>query len=122
MAILQYFPEEFLELQQEITHHPALMKLIANHPVNEFEVRIAECAAYCGIILDDMYDEKDLAKLAGIITKELRKARVELVQDIMKPIDAVEKLGTGGVESSIITSDSDSPTVDNTPKQIILPN
>lgn len=79
--IHQYFPEEFLELQREITNHPTLMEFLSKHPPNEFEVRMAEVAAYCGIILDDVYCEKDLIKLADTCTKKLKEARVELIQD-----------------------------------------
>lgn len=106
MPTLQFFPEEFIRLQEEITHHPALMKLIANHPPSEFELRMAEVAAYCGIILDDVYCERDFIKLAGLLITELRKARTELIQDIMKPIAAVEALGTAGVASECSLDDS----------------
>jgi hypothetical protein len=77
--ILQFFPEEFLALQQEIIHHPDLQNKLANHPSTELEVRIAEVASHCNILLDDTYDENDLKRLAKILTKRLFESRTKLI-------------------------------------------
>jgi hypothetical protein len=79
MIIYQYFPQEFLDLQQEIIHHPELQELIANHPSSEFEVRIAEIATYCKVILDDTYDEEDIKRLCKILTKRLIEKRTKFL-------------------------------------------
>lgn len=77
--ILQYFPEEFLALQAELTHHPDLQAKLANHPSNEFEIRLAEIASHCQILLDDIYDEADLRRLANILTKRLFESRTQII-------------------------------------------
>lgn len=75
----QYFPQEFLDLQQEIMHHPDLQEKLANHPSNELEIKLAEIASHCEILLDDTYDEEDLKRLAKILTKRLFEKRTMLI-------------------------------------------
>jgi hypothetical protein len=73
--ILKYFPEEYIQLNREVEHHPALMTLLQNHPVEEFEIRMAEIATYCQVILDGEYMESDLVKLAKILERRLYNMR-----------------------------------------------
>lgn len=70
--ILNYFPDSYVELSKEVGNHPELCALLAKHPVQEFEVRLAEIATYCEVILDGDYSLKDLDKLCHILWKKLR--------------------------------------------------
>ena len=72
---IQMFSESRIQLDREIKNHPALMKLLQKHPANEIEIRIAEVAAYCGILLDDYYYEKDFDNICELCYWELRKRR-----------------------------------------------
>ena len=74
-----YFPEVYLALDREIQHHEELVGYLQNHPAVDFEVRIAEIASYVGIVLDDVYNQKDMDKLAGILLKRLQDQRVQLI-------------------------------------------
>ena len=73
MAYLEYFDPRMLALQEEVSHHPQLMGLLAKHPPQEMEMRIAEIAAYCEVILDGYYTQEELAQLADILTRKLKQ-------------------------------------------------
>ncbi len=75
-----YFPEEFLELQKEIFYHEALVNILHKLPSNEIELKFGHIAAYCGIILDGIYDEPGLIKLAAICIKRLQEKRTGVAQ------------------------------------------
>lgn len=73
MAQILYFPESMLALNEEVQHHPKLQELMSQH--DDMETKLAEIAAYCGIVLDGYYSGKDLEHLAHILTMKLRQAR-----------------------------------------------
>ena len=79
MAYLEYFPPHMIELQEEIFQHPELCRLLANHPPQEKEARIAEIAAYCGIILNGMYMPEDIDKLCEILHRKLVEKRIQII-------------------------------------------
>lgn len=72
---VQLFPENFLLLQKEVSHHPRLIELLANHPAGELEIKLAEIATYCDVALNGTYTPDDLGKLAGILEKKLKDKR-----------------------------------------------
>lgn len=78
MVIKQYFPEAFIQLNREITFHPKLQELLAQNPL-DFEVRFAVIAAYCDVILDDLYLQTDLIEIADILIQKLRNKRMEII-------------------------------------------
>ena len=73
MAYFEYFDPRMLALQEEVSHHPQLMELLAKHPPQEKEMRLAEIAAYCEIILDGYYSEEQLNELADVLTRKLKQ-------------------------------------------------
>lgn len=73
--ILEFFPEAFIALNQELPHHPELLKLLQNHPQGETEIILAEIAAYCEVGLDAAYTKEDLIKLCEILRARLVKKR-----------------------------------------------
>lgn len=79
MAYLDYFSDARLELQKEVMQHPDLMPLLAKHPASEFELRIAEIACYCEIVLDGAYSQQEIDKLCEILTKRLRAKRMGII-------------------------------------------
>lgn len=79
MATLVYFSEERIALQNEILKHPELIELLQKHPVGEFEIRLAEVASYCEVILDGNYTDTDIDRLCKILTWKLIEMRTNLV-------------------------------------------
>lgn len=77
--ILEFFSDSRIALNHEIVEHPELCVLLANHPAQEFEIRLAEIAAYCEVVLDDWYTPKDLDKLCDILWNKLREKRGGIV-------------------------------------------
>lgn len=73
MAYFEYFDPRMLALQEEVYHHPQLMELLAKHPPQEMEMRIAEIAAYCEVMLDGYYSEEQLNELADVLTRKLKQ-------------------------------------------------
>jgi hypothetical protein len=67
-----YFPEEFIALNREIINHPALQERLSKHG-NDFELKLAEIAAYCLIEVDGEFTEEDLKRLAIHCTDRLKK-------------------------------------------------
>lgn len=78
-AHINIWPDELIQLNQEIRNHPILMSLLANHErndaVNEWETKLAEIAVYCEVILDGTYNEEELVKLCGILKVKLVERR-----------------------------------------------
>lgn len=74
-AHVNFFPDELLDLQDEVRYHPELQMLLANHPAMEWETKVAEIAVYCSIVLNGYYTEEDLLRICKILTRRLRKMR-----------------------------------------------
>lgn len=74
-AHVNIWPEELIQLNRETVRHPKLMELLANHPSAEWEVKIAEIALYCEVIVDGDYMPEQMVQLAGILLKKLIERR-----------------------------------------------
>ena len=71
---IQEFPEEVIALNKELAtpYHPVLQKLMyALDPATSFAERLAHIAAYCGVIVDGMYDSDQIVNLCGILRDKL---------------------------------------------------
>lgn len=78
MAYLVLFSEPRIALNREVANHPELMELLQKHPANEFEIRLAEIASYCEVILDGVYSQMELDKLCDILYKKLIQKRTPI--------------------------------------------
>jgi hypothetical protein len=67
-----FFPEVFFRLQDEISFHPELQILLVKHEAAEWETKMAEIAAYCGIVLDGTYTQDDFEKIAAACIERLK--------------------------------------------------
>ena len=76
---LNYFSDSMLALAQEVGNHPHLVQRLKNHPAAEFEIKLAEIAAYCEIALDGYYTPVDIDKLCEILYNKLRSSRSALI-------------------------------------------
>lgn len=79
MAYHQYFPEELIQLNQEVTNHPALMTLLAKHSQSEWLLKFLEICTYCKVAVDGEYTEEDLRKVALICIERLQKRRAIII-------------------------------------------
>lgn len=94
MAYHVYFPPEWIELQKEVSYHEdailAVMSATDYVQANPFEhtlnmgdwvtaflVKLAAIAAYCGVVVDGHYDEKQITRLCVILTEKLQTKRKE---------------------------------------------
>ena len=75
MAHLEFFSPSRIALGREVNHHPDLVALLQKHNQAEFEIILAEIAAYCEVVLDDTYTQEDIDKLCDILWDKLRKKR-----------------------------------------------
>lgn len=71
-----YFPQQVIDLQQELQYHPELLAILAVQTNPDPMVRIAEIAAYCKIVLDGYYDESAVLQICEDCTKFLRNRRI----------------------------------------------
>jgi len=76
---LEYFPESFIALSQELSNHPELCRLLSKYPPNEFEMRLGEIAAYCDVALDGDYTQDDLSGLCELLWKRLRAKNCPII-------------------------------------------
>lgn len=77
--IKEYFSEEYIQLQKEIANHPTLVDILSNQPNPTLEVRLAEVATYCEVILNGDYLPVELQRLATLLTARLIKKRNDSV-------------------------------------------
>lgn len=78
-AHINIWPDELIALNRELINHPKLMLLLQDHErndgLNEWEMKLAQIAVYCEVILDGQYMPEQLQQLAGILYKKLIEKR-----------------------------------------------
>jgi hypothetical protein len=74
---IELFPEEFVQLQLEIQHHPLLIQRLQKHPQIELEVIFAECCHYCKIEINATLDGEQLRALADKLRDRLLQMKVQ---------------------------------------------
>jgi hypothetical protein len=79
MAYHQYFPVEFLQLQEELAKHPDAVAYMNTCESMYLEDRLAHLCTYLDIAVDDQFDIDELSELAGMITRKLYEKRTGLV-------------------------------------------
>lgn len=75
--IHEYFPEAFIQLQLEISHHPLLVQRIQKHNQADMETIFAEVAYYCGYAINGTYQPAELIVLADQFIEDLKKLAVK---------------------------------------------
>lgn len=98
MAYLQFFPEAFIQLQQEVLDFPDLMRRLSKHADHDAELQfakmIAEIAAYVNIALEGDYDEPLLIKVAELCIQRLRARKIAIISSVKEPpLTAKSKVG-----------------------------
>ena len=77
MAHYEYFPEEFVQLQLEINHHPLLIQRMQKHGVKDMETVFAEVCHYCGYAINGTFMPTELLKIADTLIYKLRSMAVK---------------------------------------------
>lgn len=80
--LCQMFGDGMIALNKELATglHPKLEALLKQHPVEETEVRLAQIAQYCEIILDATYSPEEIDRLASILA-----GRLEVLRELPGP-------------------------------------
>lgn len=77
--IYEKFPEPYIQLQQELStdFHPRLQSIlrINGGTADDVDLKLAQIAAYCEIVLDGEYTLEDRIKLCTILVKRLKERR-----------------------------------------------
>ena len=80
MPAVVEFPPVVIELEAEMQCHPKLIYNLLQLPKDPgIELKIAEVAAYCDVVLDGTYDNDDLLKLFDILLKKLQAKRANII-------------------------------------------
>lgn len=77
MAYLQYFPEEFIQLQKEIEHHPLLIQRLQKHHDLGMEVIFAETCHYVGYAINGTFTPEELTRVADRLVWLLRDTAIK---------------------------------------------
>jgi hypothetical protein len=74
-----YFPEELLELRNEIQHHPELVLILEAQPQTDIYIHICEIAAYCDVLVLGTYTHNEILELCKMLLWKLKEKRSILV-------------------------------------------
>ena len=81
----QMFSEERIALSREVKDHPDLLVLLAKYTTDDFEIMLAEIAAYCDLTLEGDYYDKDIDNICKYCTSALVQIRTGIV--FAAPVD-----------------------------------
>ena len=73
----EYFPEAFVQLQLEISHHPLLVQRLQKHNQLDMEVIFAEVCHYVGLQINGTYMPDELTRIADSLIWELKNMAVK---------------------------------------------
>lgn len=80
--IIEFFPEGYIALNKELAcgMHEGLCKKLNNHAVDDIDVKLAEIASHCSVVLDGTYTLEEREKLCFILA-----GRLEVLREIAPP-------------------------------------
>ena len=75
--IHEMFPEGYIALNKELASgfHSALEAKLSKHPVDEVDIRLAEIATHCSVILDGTYTLEERDHLCAVLAGRLEVLR-----------------------------------------------
>jgi len=72
--VLYMFPQEAIDLQEEIKKHPILLRELSSlGPESHLEFKVAIIAKYVDVILDGEYSESRLKGLFELLLRRLKE-------------------------------------------------
>jgi len=76
----EIFPPQILALNQEVIHHPELMKILANQEEKDVYIKLLEIGTYCNVlVIAEIYTHADILELCEKLTAELYRKRTQLI-------------------------------------------
>jgi hypothetical protein len=84
--IIERFPQEYIDLNYELCtqNHPKLHAILAGYPADEIDIKLAQIAAYCEVMLDGDYELESRMQLCKILKEKLILLREpEVAQSII---------------------------------------
>jgi hypothetical protein len=84
--ILEIFPQEYIDLNKELAtqNHPKIQAIVAGYPPEEIDIKLAQIAAYCEVMLDGDYTLESRIQLCKVLKDKLVLLREpEGVQNII---------------------------------------
>lgn len=69
----EFFPENYVALNKELysQNHPKLQAIVSQYPADEVDIKLAQIAAYCEIMLDGAYQVMERDQLCKILLERL---------------------------------------------------
>lgn len=74
--IFELYPKEYIDLNAELItgYHPKL-EFLGGYPMDEIDIKLAQIAAYCEVMLDGDYTLENRMQLCKILTEKLMLKR-----------------------------------------------
>lgn len=71
--IFEIFPDEYLALNRELCtqKHPKLQNILAQCGAEDIDMKLAQIASYCSVVMDGCYTLEDRIKLCKILKEKL---------------------------------------------------
>ena len=82
MVYLQFFPKVFIQLQEELTHHPELQKQLNenNYDVTgDFVTLFTVITNHVGVQMVGDFTPQELEKIAEVVVQKLKNKRTIVV-------------------------------------------
>ena len=79
MAYHQYFPIEFIQLQEELSKHEDVMAALSVVEDKSVGGILAALCTIFGIVIDGTFNELELRGIADMLTRELYNKRTGIV-------------------------------------------
>ena len=75
--IHEMFPEGYIALNKELAsgYHPTLAAKLSKHGADEVDIRLAEIAMHCSVVLDGTYTLEERDHLCAILAGRLEVLR-----------------------------------------------
>lgn len=86
--IFELFPQEYIDLNMELAihNHPKIQAIVAAYPMDEIDIKLAQIASYCEVMLDGDYSLENRIQLCRILKEKLILLREpEIGQTIIIP-------------------------------------
>ena len=80
--IIEFFPSGYIALNKELATdlHAGLQRKLNNHAVDDTDIRLAEIASHCSVVLNGTYTIEERNKLCFILA-----GRLEVLREIAPP-------------------------------------
>ena len=80
--IVEFFPDGYIALSKELATglHSGLEKKLGNHAMDDVDIKLAEIASHCSIVLNGTYTLEERNKLCFILA-----GRLEVLREIAPP-------------------------------------